>query len=65
MDFGSILSVKKWAKPSIVLIRSTLRSEEQAIDIITAAISYYSKDLENGAILSIDARTARVRLLPL
>ena len=65
LDFSAILSVSRASKPSVVQIRISLCQAEQAVDLIVSAMSRYADELEKGAILTIDTRKARVRLLPL
>jgi len=65
LDFSTILSVTHELKPSVVQIRASAPQAERAVDLVAAALLSYSADLEKGAILSIDLKKARLRLLPL
>jgi len=65
LDFSAILSVTHELKPSIVQIRSSILHAERAVDIIAASLLKYSNELYDGAILSIDLKNARLRLLPI
>jgi len=65
LDFGTILSATHELKPSVVQIRGSLVGVERAVDIIEAALRQGEEYLEKGAILSIDSKNARFRLLPL
>jgi len=65
LDFGTILSVTRESKPSVVQIRGSLINAEKAVDIIVAALFQCADELNKGAILSIDSKNARLRLLPL
>jgi len=65
LDFSAILSVTQELKPSVVQIRGSLVHAEKAADIIATALFQCEEDLKNGAILSIDDKNARLRLLPL
>ena len=65
LDFCAILSVTHGIKPSIVQIRASIRNAEQAVDLIAAAMHRNMNELEAGAILSIDIKKSRLRLLPL
>jgi len=65
LDFSAILSATHEQKPSIVQIRASVIHAERAIDLITTAIRKNAGDLEKGAILSIDLKKARLRILPL
>ena len=65
LDFSTILSVTHDLKPSIVQIRGSVIHAEKSVDVIIMALHKYEKELENGAILSIDSKNSRVRILPL
>ena len=65
LDFSTILSVTHELKPSVVQIRGSVLHAEKAVDTIVAALYQSTDELEKGAILSIDSRNARLRLLPL
>ncbi len=65
MDFNAILSVTHGCKPSIVQVRVTNFCLEQMADLLSNALHQYEEELNAGAIMSIDLKKARVRLLPL
>jgi len=65
LDFSTILSVTHELKPSVVQIRASVLHAERAVDLIAVALIQNAEYLESGAILSIDLKKARVRLLPL
>jgi len=65
LDFGAILSTTHERKPSVAQVRVSIRHAEQAVDLIAKALLRYADDLKNGAILSINPRNSRLRLLPL
>jgi predicted nuclease of predicted toxin-antitoxin system len=65
LDFSTILSVTRGHKPSIIQLRTQAYDLEKVANILTYAITQYKEELENGAILSINARNSRIRLLPL
>lgn len=65
LDFSAILSATREIKPSIVQIRASIRHANKVADLITAAVSQYADELKKGAVLSIDEKKARLRLLPL
>ena len=65
LDFGTILSVTHELKPSVVQIRGSILHAEKAVDIIAIALLQNADDLNKGAILSIDSKNSRIRLLPL
>ena len=65
LDFSTILSITHGQKPSVIQIRVQDIYTEQLVALITAAVSRYSEKIESGAILSLDAKKARLRILPL
>jgi predicted nuclease of predicted toxin-antitoxin system len=65
LDFSTILSVTHDLKPSVVQIRASILNAESAVEHIVNAICRYSEELKKGAILVIDVKKARIRLLPL
>ena len=65
LDFSAILSSTHDSKPSIVQIRASVRNAEQAVDFIAASLLQNTHELAQGAILTIDSKKARSRLLPL
>lgn len=65
LDFSTILSVTHELKPSVAQIRASVLHAERAVDLIVSALVRYKDDLKKGAILSIDLKKARLRLLPL
>jgi len=65
LDFSAILSATHDISPSVVQIRGSVIYAERAVDIIVAALLQSADDLKKGAILSVDDKNARLRLLPL
>jgi predicted nuclease of predicted toxin-antitoxin system len=65
LDFGATLAMTKGAKPSVVQLRADDVSPEAAGAVVIAALRTASAELELGALLTVDAGRARVRLLPL
>ena len=65
LDFSAILSATRGLKPSIVQVRASILHADKIVDLLTIALLQNADELEKGAILSIDAKKARLRLLPL
>ena len=65
LDFSTILSVSQDSKPSVVQIRATCFNTEHVLDLLISALKQNMDDLEKGAILSIDLKKSRLRLLPI
>jgi predicted nuclease of predicted toxin-antitoxin system len=65
LDFGAILAVTHGEKPSVVQIRAEdLRPEVIGKRVINA-LHQMKAELESGALLTIDTKRIRLRLLPL
>jgi len=65
LDFSIILSITHNLKPSIVQLRAQRINIEKDGERIVSAIIQHEEKLGKGAILSIDLKKARIRLLPL
>ena len=65
LDFSAILAATKGDKPSVVQIRSDDLRPESIGSMVVQALRQTADELEVGALLTIDMRRARVRLLPL
>jgi predicted nuclease of predicted toxin-antitoxin system len=65
LDFGAILALVRNAKPSVVQLRSASLSPEFVGLTVVEALHRLAEQLREGALVSIDAAGARVRLLPL
>ena len=65
LDFGMILAVTHGQKPSVVQIRSDDVSPEVIGQRVTSALTQLTLELANGALISIDTKQTRVRILPL
>lgn len=65
LDFSTLLATSKDSKPSVIQLRSNDISPEAAGNSILAAIRQMQTQLEAGALLTIDPKRARIRLLPL
>ena len=65
LDFSTILSVTHGRKPSVVQVRTRNMPLLDLADIVIHSIKQNIDDLNSGAILTIDAKKSRSRLLPL
>jgi predicted nuclease of predicted toxin-antitoxin system len=65
LDFGAILAATRSAKPSVVQIRSDLLTPHAVGSAVVAALRQSQQELLQGALISIDAMRARLRILPL
>jgi predicted nuclease of predicted toxin-antitoxin system len=65
LDFSAILAATHGEKPSVVQIRADDVSMEAIGNQITSALLQMASELEQGALLTIDPKRTRLRLLPL
>jgi predicted nuclease of predicted toxin-antitoxin system len=65
LDFGAILAATQGAGPSVVQIRAEEVSPELIGMQILAALEQMRGELEEGALLTIHPKHARLRVLPL
>ncbi len=64
LDFGTILALTNWEKPSVVQIRADDTSPENIGDLVIRAIVQTSGPLGEGAVLTVEPSRSRLRLLP-
>jgi predicted nuclease of predicted toxin-antitoxin system len=65
LDFGSILAATRSDKPSVIQIRMGDVSPDHAAALVVSAVQKLSAELEKGALLTIDPKKSRLRILPL
>ena len=65
LDFGTLLAGARSGKPSVIQLRLPRISLEKAWEPTLRALTQFRAEIEAGALVSIDAVTARVRILPL
>jgi predicted nuclease of predicted toxin-antitoxin system len=65
LDFSAILAATRGAKPSVVQVRSEDVSPEAIGDVVVAAVRQTANDLDEGALLTVEPKRMRLRLLPL
>jgi predicted nuclease of predicted toxin-antitoxin system len=65
LDFGAILAATGDRKPSVLQLRSDILTPDSIGSAVLAAIRQTREELSNGALVSIDAVRARLRVLPL
>ena len=65
LDFSTLLSITHDLKPSVVQVRASVLHAERVVDLVTSALLKNKDELEDGAIISIDLKRARLRLLPI
>ena len=65
LDFGAILAATQREKPSVVQIRAEDVRPEVIGKQIVIALRQMAMDLQEGALLTVDPKRTRLRLLPL
>ncbi len=65
LDFGAILAATQASGPSVIQIPANNVLPEEAGVTVIAAIRRFRDVLEQGALISVDPQSARVRILPL
>ena len=65
LDFGAILAATHGDKPSVVQIRADNVGPDVIATQIIAALRQMAPELEEGALLTVDANRTRLRVLPL
>ncbi len=65
LDFSAILAATHGEKPSVVQIRTDNMNLNEVGKQVIAALLQMTSYLEEGALLTIDPKRTRLRLLPL
>jgi predicted nuclease of predicted toxin-antitoxin system len=65
LDFGAILAAAEARRPSVIQLRSDVLKPDVMGPAVLAAIHQVRQELDEGALVSIDALRARLRILPL
>lgn len=65
LDFGAILAATQGAGPSVVQIRGLEVSPEGIGTALVLALRQMENELAEGALLTLDAKRSRLRILPL
>jgi len=65
LDFGAILAASQARGPSVVQIRARDVLPGAIGDQVCSVLEALERDLQQGAVVSVDVDTARVRILPL
>jgi len=65
LDFGSLLYSTNAEKPSIIQLRVENIVPSLAGNVVIEALNIVSRELESGALVTIDPKRHRIRFLPL
>ena len=65
LDFAAILAATEGNRPSVILVRNDILTPDALGNAVLAVIQQAKDELIAGAIVSVDAEQARIRVLPL
>jgi len=65
LDFTALLSASQANKPSVIQVRVHGFQVNAMAKTLALVVTQHADALENGAILTIDTKRARIRILPL
>jgi predicted nuclease of predicted toxin-antitoxin system len=65
LDFGAILAATRLRQPSVIQIRADVPTPAAVGGAVLSAVRQTRQELADGAIVSVDAARARLRVLPL
>jgi predicted nuclease of predicted toxin-antitoxin system len=65
LDFGAILAATQGRWPNVIQLRSEVLAPDAAGAAVIAALHKSHRELTEGALVSVDAASARLRVLPL
>ena len=64
LDFGALLAATRGTGPSVIQIRTQNVVPEAVGDLVLNAIARFEKELQQGALITIDPYRSRARVLP-
>ena len=65
LDFSKLLALGRFKKPSVINLRVENAAPEFITKRIVETVESLEKELEEGAIISVDEKSARYRNLPI
>jgi predicted nuclease of predicted toxin-antitoxin system len=65
LDFTDLLAISGDSSPSVLQLRDDNRLTEQNLAFVLRALSEFSDELEQGALVTVSSRGARARVLPI
>jgi predicted nuclease of predicted toxin-antitoxin system len=65
LDFGTLLSSRPDTSPSVIQLRSDNLTPQFAADVVLRTLVLARRELELGAIITIELSRVRLRILPL
>ncbi len=64
-DFGELLAIGAYSKPSVVLVRRSPHAVEDQVELILRCLDAVGEELATGAIIVLTPNRLRVRSLPI
>ena len=64
LDFSALLAATQGKGPSVIQVRTQNILPEAVGDLIIQSLNQFRDELKEGAIMTIDPRRSRVRILP-
>jgi predicted nuclease of predicted toxin-antitoxin system len=65
LDFGTILAATKADCPSVIQIRAQDVAPQHLGSLVLSALRQFDRHLEEGALVTVDQKKLRARILPL
>ena len=65
LDFGAILAATNADYPSVIQVRVQDVTPEHLSGFVVSALYQFKKHLDGGALITIDEKKSRVRILPI
>ena len=63
LDFGALLAARRTRGPSVIQVRTQMVVPEAIGDLVLKAIKQFARELEQGALITIDPYRSRARIL--
>jgi predicted nuclease of predicted toxin-antitoxin system len=65
LDFGALLALTHASGPSVIQVRSQKVLPEDISHLVIGAVKQFISELDSGALVVVDARKSRARVLPI
>lgn len=65
LDFGAILAATNAEYPSVIQVRTQDVTIDHLLHLVVSALNQFRKHLDEGALITIDEKQFRARILPL
>ena len=65
LDFGTLLATTRAKGPSVLQVRTQNVLPEAIVDVVVRVLQAHQSAIETGALLTVDERNSRVRILPI